>query len=223
MAAPHVLADRSFEALTDPDEEFVHEFGAAKDTVLRIERKVVEGIRLEGPEGYTAFLVRSRARTGARTPEELLTILVAGQYRLIGYDKHANTLYACRIRLFERRLWISAILAFRNPYHPATPVGPPGRYQYASASANGDSLVLVDQDVTLVDLTDGQWKKMGVDPPLSMDAANPASSDRPAVYGVNLDGTFVEMRWRGGRSGSLHVRNAEGPAGREIKIENPDR
>lgn len=213
------LAAKSFTTLTDHDKEFSAEISGAKDTTIKIERKVVEGIRMEGPDGYTAFLVRTRPRSLASPPVETVTVFARGQYRLLGYDTRDRVLYACRIRKIDGGLWISGVLTLEEHYMPGTPLGPPGRYQYVSLSPNASSLVLVDDDVTAVDLDSRQWKRLGVNPALTRNEANPIEAGGSSLDRLNLDGRFVEMKWKGGNAGTLVIRDADGSMSRELVVD----
>ena len=218
LTVPHTLAAKSFTALTDHEKEFSGEVSGSKDTVIKIHRKVVEGIRLEGPEGYTAFLVRTRPRSLATPPVDTATIFAGGQYRLLGYDKRDEALYACRIRQIDGGLWISGVLTLEEHYMPGTPLGPPGQYQYVSLSPNAKSLVLVDDDVTVVDLDSRQWRRLGVDPALTRTEANPVEAGASSLDRLNLAGRFVEMQWKDGAKGTLVIRDTDGSTAREITI-----
>ena len=219
LTVPHTFAAKSFTVLTDHEKEFSGEISGARDTVIKIHRKVVEGIRLEGPEGYTAFLVRTRPRSLATPPEETVTIFAGGQYRLLGYDKRAQVLYACRIRQIDGGLWISGVLSLEEHYMPGTPLGPPGQYQYVSLSPNAKSVVLVDDDVTVVDLDSRQWRRLGVDPALTRTEANPVEAGGSSLDRLNLDGRFIDMRWKDGAAGTLIIRDADGSKAREIAVD----
>jgi hypothetical protein len=219
VTVPHALASRSFAALTDQEKEFSGQIPGAKDTVITISRKMVEGIRLEGPEGYTAFLVRTRPRSLASPPEDTLTLFAGGQYRLLGYDKNTRVLFACRIRQIDGGLWISDVLSLEEHYMPGTSLGPPGRYQYVSLSQNANSLVLVDEDVTVVDLDSRRWRRLGVDPALTTTEANPVEAGASSLDRLRLDGRFIEMRWKDGATGTLVIRDAEGTIAREIAVD----
>jgi len=219
LTAAPALAAKSFTTLTDHDHEFSGEISGAKDTVIKIHRKVVEGIRLEGPEGYTAFLVRTRPRSMSTPPVDTATVFAGGQYRLLGYDKRDEVLYACRIRQIDGGLWISSVLSLEEHYMPGTPLGPPGKYQYVSISPNARHLVLVDDDVTVVDLDSRKWRRSGVSPALSRVEANPPEAGGSSLDRMRLDGQFVEMQWKGGTSGKLVIRDAEGSVARELVIE----
>jgi len=219
VAVPHSFAAKSFTALTDYEKEFLGEISGTKDTTIKIHRRVVEGIRLEGPEGYTAFLVRTRARSLATPPVDTMTIFASGQYRLLGYDRRDNVLYACRIRQIDGGLWISGVLTLEEQYMPGTPLGPPGRYQYISLSPNAKSLVLVDDDVTVADLDSGQSRRLDASPPLTRIEANPVEGGGSSLDRLRLDGKFVEMQWKDGAAGTLVIRDADGSTAREIAVD----
>ena len=218
LTVPPTLAAKAFAALIDHDKEFSGEIAGAKDTTIKIDRKVVEGIRMEGPEGYTAFLVRTRPRSLATPPVETVTVFARGQYRLLGYDKQDRVIYACRIRQAGGALWISDVLSLEEHYMPGTPLGPPGRYQYVSLSPNAASLVLVDDDVTVVDLEAGRWRRLGVEPALTGNEANPVEAGGAGLDRLNLDGRFVEMKWKDGAAGTLVIRDADGSSARELAV-----
>lgn len=219
LHASPTLAAKSFTALIDHDKEFSGEISGAKDTTIKIDRKVVEGIRMEGPDGYTAFLVRTRPRSLVSPPVETVTVFARGQYRLLGYDARDRVLYACRIRKLDGGLWISGVLTLEEHYMPGTPLGPPGRYQYVSLSPNAKSLVLVDDDVTVLDVESGRWKRLGVSPALTGNESNPVEAGGSKLDRLNLDGRFVEMKWKGGTAGTLVIRDADESTARELAVD----
>ena len=201
-------AARSFTAVTDADRDYAGEIPGARDTLLDIRRIVVEPMRRGGAEGYTAFLVRRRARAEAGTPsEEELTLFLAGQYRILGYAAKEPTLYVGRIGLAGESFRILGALALDRPLAPARPVGPPGAYQFASISPSGETLVLVDQGVVVVDLETGRFRREAVEPEIAADAANPGSQ----LDGFRLGGESMTIEWQDGRTGALEIRG--GPAG----------
>ena len=132
---------------------------------------------------------------------ETVTVFARGQYRLLGYDKKDRVLYASRIRQFDGALWISDVLSLEEHYVPGTPLSPPGRYQYVSLSPNAESLVLVDDDVTVVDIESRRWKRLGIDPALTQHEANPIENF-PGSSGCLASGTA------GGKSEKIWVLNA---------------
>ena len=217
VSAAH--AARSFSAVTDADREYTGEAPGARDTMLDIRRIVVEPMRRDGSEGYTAFLVRRRARADAGAPtEEELTLFLAGQYRILGYAAKDPTLYVGRIGLAGERFRILGALALDHPLSPARPVGPPGAYQFASMSPSGETLVLVDRGVVVVDLETGEFRREAVEPEIAADAANPGSQ----LDGFRLGGDSMTVEWKDGRTGALEVRApAGGGAARRIAITSP--
>ena len=219
LTVPPTFAAKSFAALIDHDKEFSGEISGAKDSTIKIHRKVIEGIRMEGPDGYTAFLVRTRPRSLATPPVETVTVFARGQYRLLGYDKKDRVLYASRIRQFDGALWISDVLSLEEHYVPGTPLSPPGRYQYVSLSPNAESLVLVDDDVTVVDIESRRWKRLGIDPALTQHEANPIEAGGSSLDRLNLDGRFIEMQWKDGSAGTLEIRNVDGSTARELAVD----
>jgi len=208
----------SFTAITDAEREYEGEVPSARDTLLEIRRIVVEAMRRDGPEGYTAFLVRRRARAAAALPhEEELTLFLAGQYRILGYEAKEPTLYVGRIALAGERFRIVGVLALDRPLAPAKPVGPPGAYQFASASPSGETLVLVDEGVVVVDLESGLFRREALEPPLDPAAANPGS----ALDGFRLGGESMTLQWKDGRSGTLEIRDGASEATRRVPITSP--
>ena len=213
--APAAHAARSFTAITDADREYTGEAQGARDTLLDIRRIVVEPMRRAGPEGYTAFLVRRRARAEAGAPtEEELTLFLAGQYRILGYASKEPTLYVGRVGLAGESFRILGALALDRPLAPARPVGPPGAYQFASISPSGETLVLVDQGVVVVDLETGGFRREPIEPPITADAANPGSQ----LDGFRLGGESMTLEWKDGRTGTLEIRDAPSGPARRIAI-----
>jgi hypothetical protein len=111
------------------------------------------------------------------------------------------------------------VLTLEEHYAPGSPLGPPGRYQYVSLSSDATSLVLVDEDVTVVDLESGAWRRLGLSPALTGNEANPVEAGGASLDRLNLDGRFVEMKWKDGRSGSLVIRDADGSTAREVAVD----
>lgn len=214
LLASSTHAGRSFTAIVDSEREYEGEIPSARDTVLEIRRVVVEALRRDGPEGYTAFLVRRSGRAEAAAHEEELTLFLAGQYRILGYEAKEPTLYVARIGLVGQSFRIVGALALDRPLAPGRPVGPPGAYQFASTSPSGETLVLVDRGMVVVDLETGGFRRERIEPPLAADAANPGTT----LDGFRLGGESMSVEWKDGRSGTLEIRDGAGGSPRLIPI-----
>lgn len=196
-----------------------------KDSFLKISRINVNGPYYDGILGYNLFIIRGKSNYHL---EDVLTLLLRGQFRLFGYDMAKNKLYAYRTFQTSDSFLIKNIAVIsikkttekKNPlteylHHiPKEPVveiiGPEGEYQYASCSPDGKYCLLIDNRVTVIDIQKKKVlkKDVGIEISTAAEPMRKGEGGGTIIGGdYNLSGEFLEMRWETNTSGKLICRD----------------
>ena len=208
-----------FVPLCDDRGDFSFTFDATQEIRYTVSRQNVDGPYYDGLHGYNVIKIRTEKlpyRMGR--PQDVLTLLVEGQYRLFGFAPGSTRVFAYRLVQFGSIDLIDNIVLFDPSNRSGLPIGPRGGYQYGAPTPDGRFSVLVSTGMTIVDLDNGQSRRIDVTPPIGNAAADP--SDPPYISGnANLTGRHMEALWTTHRSGRLLVRDKHGLVKREIEMD----
>ena len=207
--------------LDDGSDRFETTFDSNSNLRLTLTRTTVEKMNYDGPEGYTAILLRAQGVPGPGIRRDELTIFVSGQYRLLGYATESGLIYCYKVIQHGAGTIISHIAVFGPGNEDMTAVGPKGRYQYVSLSPNGTMCVLVDTGIVITDFASGSSQKVSLDEEISPHAANPPWQTEGGFHhpsGYNLSGEYLKMHWKSAFEGVLFVSGPEGTTTREIPV-----
>ena len=181
-----------------------------------VSRINVDGPYYDGPDGYTVFKIREKG--GISPTKDILTVMTAGQFRLVAADLTSQQLYALRVQQYGAGQKITNISKIQTDQPNVEDVIPKEHKiyaRYAALTPDSHYCLLFGDDVVAVELASGTVHKIEVDYEFPYDAAEP---ETPGGTGWNLSGEYMNLTWKSDRKGTVTLSNKQGDVYAEVPI-----
>ncbi|MCK4762437.1 MAG: hypothetical protein KAW12_09590 [Candidatus Aminicenantes bacterium] len=214
-------ASPNFFLLKDHDYKFFETVIETQDKEkFKITRMNVEGPYYDGPLGYNLFMIRKIKLY--QPPDDVMTLLVTGQFNFFAYDFDRNLLYTYSNDQLGSEIVIRNIIVFSRDGKKRTLLSIPGDYQYASCSPDGRYCLLISNKVVVLDLREEKQFNLNLDMPLMGCEAAPTRFDESGKAfdggSYELSGEYLEVKWKTNNSGNLILRGKNKKLIKEVEI-----